>query len=137
MKSGLYLGLYSQQVIGGRACKSSEALISKSGHPVIYIQNPSYFTGNGHSSPCSSGTAEVRSDKNHCRAKDVVARNFEEIDQILGESNLVMEQKSSSDIQLKASEYTKVGKEIREVFKESEFEPGRSPYGGEIPYSGM
>lgn len=112
----------SQQVIeGGQVCKSSVALMSKRGLHLNHTQAPSYFPGNEHSSPNSSGTAERRSDKNHCRARDIVARNFEEIDKILGESNLIMEQSSSSDIQHKVSDYTKVGKETQ-ASKESVFE---------------
>lgn len=128
----------SQQIIeGGQACKSSVAHFSKPGHHIDYIQAPSYIAGNGHSSPHNSRTGEIGSHKNHCRARDVVARNFEEIDQILGESNLIMEPSSSNDIQLKASDYIKVGKEIQQACRESGYELGQNPYGGQHPNPSM
>ncbi|KAG0569845.1 hypothetical protein KC19_6G120200 [Ceratodon purpureus] len=120
----------SQQVIeGGQACKSSAAPMSKQRLHLNHTQVPSYLFGSGHSPPHSSGTVARRNDKNHCRARDVVARNFEEIDKILGESNLIMDQSSSSDIQQKVSGYSKDGIDTRQASIESVFELRQGSHG--------
>lgn len=132
MKTRVISWMCSQQVIGGQTCKSSIALINKSNHHVDYIKAPSYFTSNKYNSPYNSGIVERHNHKNHYRVRDVVARNFEEINQILNENNLIMETNSSSEIHHKALDYKKVRKEIQEAFTKSGFE--HSPYGGEFLY---
>ncbi|XP_024358454.1 uncharacterized protein [Physcomitrium patens] len=87
----------SQQVLEGEhTCKSSVALTRKSGFHTSGIQT-SNLPGTRLCSPHSLETRERRNRKSHRCTGDVVTRNFEEIEKILGECNLIMEQNSSSN----------------------------------------
>ncbi|XP_024358480.1 uncharacterized protein [Physcomitrium patens] len=88
---------FSQQVLEGEhTCKSSVALTRKSGFHTSGIQT-SNLPGTRLCSPHSLETRERRNRKSHRCTGDVVTRNFEEIEKILGECNLIMEQNSSSN----------------------------------------
>lgn len=97
MKNWSVVWVCSQQVLEGEhTCKSSVALTRKSGFHTSGIQT-SNLPGTRLCSPHSLETRERRNRKSHRCTGDVVTRNFEEIEKILGECNLIMEQNSSSN----------------------------------------